>query len=160
MDFRIADTFTDSMAKLNGDVRSATENTLLALIDYLPGEAAEARLGRKTRLPEAKRQVLWPIFEEVRANLAARNLITESAMFARLADEFANGRSAPFDFAVVDEAQDVGAPQMCFLAALGVDIRGRSRTLRVNYRTSHQIRMQADRLLGPAVTDVDGISED
>lgn len=40
--------------------------------------------------------------------------------------------------------------------ALGVDIRGRSRTLRVNYRTSHQIRMQADRLLGPEVSDVDG----
>ncbi len=44
--------------------------------------------------------------------------------------------------------------------ALGVDIRGRSRTLRVNYRTSHQSRTQADRLLGPVVTDVDGNSED
>jgi superfamily I DNA/RNA helicase len=32
--------------------------------------------------------------------------------------------------------------------------------LRVNYRTSHQIRMQADRLLGPAVADVDGNSDD
>jgi superfamily I DNA/RNA helicase len=32
--------------------------------------------------------------------------------------------------------------------------------LRVNYRTSHQIRAQADRLLGPAVTDVDGNNED
>jgi superfamily I DNA/RNA helicase len=41
-----------------------------------------------------------------------------------------------------------------------VDIRGRSRTLRVNYRTSHQIRTQADRLLGPVVTDVDGNGED
>jgi superfamily I DNA/RNA helicase len=37
-----------------------------------------------------------------------------------------------------------------------VDIRGRSRTLRVNYRTSHQIRMAADRLLGPEVADIDG----
>jgi superfamily I DNA/RNA helicase len=44
--------------------------------------------------------------------------------------------------------------------SLGVDIRGRSRTLRVNYRTSHQIRTQADRLLGPVVADVDGNSED
>jgi superfamily I DNA/RNA helicase len=44
--------------------------------------------------------------------------------------------------------------------ALGVDIRGRSRSLRVNYRTSHQIRTQADRLLGPIVTDVDGNSDD
>jgi superfamily I DNA/RNA helicase len=43
---------------------------------------------------------------------------------------------------------------------LGVDIRGRSRTLRVNYRTSHQIRAQADRLLGTVMTDVDGNSED
>ncbi len=44
--------------------------------------------------------------------------------------------------------------------ALGVDIRGRARTLHVNYRTSHQIRMQADRLLGPEVSDVDGNTED
>lgn len=40
--------------------------------------------------------------------------------------------------------------------SLGVDIVGRSRTLRVNYRTSHQIREHADRLLGPEITDVDG----
>jgi len=44
--------------------------------------------------------------------------------------------------------------------SLGVDVRGRSRTLRVNYRTSHQIRSQADRLLGPTVADVDGNAED
>lgn len=43
--------------------------------------------------------------------------------------------------------------------ALGVDIRGRSRTLRINYRTTHQIRTQADRLLGPEISDVDGITE-
>jgi len=46
------------------------------------------------------------------------------------------------------------------MAALGVDIRGRARTLHVNYRTSHQIRMQADRLLAPEVSDVDGNTED
>lgn len=44
--------------------------------------------------------------------------------------------------------------------ALGIDIRGRSRTLRINYRTSHQIRRQADRLLGPELSDVDGNTED
>lgn len=32
--------------------------------------------------------------------------------------------------------------------------------LRINYRSSHQIRQQADRLLGPKITDVDGIRED
>ena len=44
--------------------------------------------------------------------------------------------------------------------SLGVDVRGRSRTLRVNYRTSHQIRLHADRLLGPEIIDVDGNRED
>jgi len=38
-------------------------------------------------------------------------------------------------------------------------VRGRSRLLHVNYRTSHQIRMQADRLLGPEVTDADGVTD-
>jgi superfamily I DNA/RNA helicase len=147
-----------------------------------------ARLGRKTRLPEAQRRVLWSIFEKVRSVLSGRDFVTEATMFARLADHFAAGKKAPFEFAVVDEAQDLTVSQLKFLAAigaerpdalffagdlgqrifqqpfswksLGVDIRGRSRTLRVNYRTSHQIRMQADRLLGPTVTDVDGNRED
>ena len=40
--------------------------------------------------------------------------------------------------------------------SLGVDIRGRSHTMKVNYRTSHQIRKQADLLLDPDLSDVDG----
>ena len=80
-----------------------------------------------------------------------------------------------YDFAIVDEAQDLSVPQLRFLAALtagkpdglflagdigqrifqhpfswkdlGLDVRGRSHTLRVNYRTSHAIRKQADKLL-------------
>ncbi len=147
-----------------------------------------ARLGRKTRLPEAQRAVLWSIFERVRAELQAHKLITEATMFTSLAGALAKAKNAPFDFAVVDEAQDLSVAHLRFLAALGgsrpnalffagdlgqrifqqpfswkslgVDIRGRSRTLRVNYRTSHQIRTQADRLLGPVVTDVDGNTED
>jgi superfamily I DNA/RNA helicase len=145
------------------------------------------RLGRRTRLPEARRAVLWGIFEHVRAGLKTRGLTTESAVFQALADAPA-GRQPAFDAAVVDEAQDVSIAQLRFLAALGgsrpnalffsgdlgqrifqqpfswkalgVDVRGRSKTLRVNYRTSHQIREQADRLLGPEITDVDGNRED
>ncbi|MDI1350851.1 UvrD-helicase domain-containing protein [Aquabacterium sp.] len=44
--------------------------------------------------------------------------------------------------------------------SLGVDVRVRSRTLHINYRTSHQIRAQADKLLGPVISDVDGNQED
>ena len=45
-------------------------------------------------------------------------------------------------------------------ATLGVNVRGRSQTLKVNYRTSHQIRQAADRLLPKVVRDVDGLEEE
>ena len=142
------------------------------------------RLGRKTRLPESQRNILWEIFCKVRKRMAADGLITKSEMFTTLAEHLNQGTKAPFDFSVVDEAQDIAVAQLRFLASLGVnrpdslffagdlgqrifqqpyswkslgvDIRGRSYTLRVNYRTSHQIRVQADKLLDPEVSDVDG----
>lgn len=146
------------------------------------------RLGHKTRLPEAQRAILWSIFDAVRGELSSRGLMTRAGMFSRLAEGLASRKHPPFEFAVIDEAQDIGVTQLRFLAALGaerpnslffagdlgqrifqqpfswkalgVDIRGRSRTLHINYRTSHQIRMQADRLLGPEVADVDGNIEE
>ncbi len=147
-----------------------------------------ARLGRKTRLPEVQRAVLWSIFERVRGGLKERKLTTPAGLCTALTTALANAKHPPFDFAVVDEAQDISVSGLRFLAAigggrpnalffagdlgqrifqqpfswksLGVDIRGRSRTLRINYRTSHQIRQQADRLLGPETADVDGNTED
>ncbi len=147
-----------------------------------------ARLGRKTRLPEKQRRALWSVFERVRASLKERQLVTSAELYSRLAARFARGEKPPYDFVVVDEAQDVSVAQLRFVASLGsgrpdalffagdlgqrifqvpfswrslgVDVRGRSATLRINYRTSHQIRAQADRLLGKQITDVDGNTED
>jgi hypothetical protein len=78
-----------------------------------------ARLGRKTRLPENQRAVLWSVFERVRSGLESRGLITYSTMFSRLATKLAASESMPFDFAVIDEAQDISVAQLRFLAALG-----------------------------------------
>lgn len=39
-------------------------------------------------------------------------------------------------------------------------MQGRSFTLRINYRTSHQIRIAADRLLPKSIRDVDGLEDD
>lgn len=142
------------------------------------------RLGRKTRLPEAQRALYWQVFAKVKAQLKQAGKITAAEMFAKLAETMPNRKHPIFDYIVVDEAQDIGVQQLRFLAAiagnranalffagdlgqrifqtpfswksLGVDVRGRSRTLNINYRTSHQIRLQADRLLGPEVSDVDG----
>lgn len=145
------------------------------------------RLGRKTRLAEGQRAALWKVFEQVRAALADQGLITLAGAFGRLATVLSTLSHPPYDFAVIDEAQDIGVAELRFLAALGarrpdtlffagdlgqrifqqpfswrslgVDIRGRSTTLRINYRTSHQIRSYADRLLGTELSDVDGVTE-
>lgn len=127
-----------------------------------------ARLGRKTRLPEAQRLVLWSIYERVRAGLKTQSLTTQAGLFTALARALAAGKDAPFDFAVVDEAQDLGVAHLRFPAALGagradalffagdlgqrifqqpfswkslgVDMRGRSRTLRIRNRAPPAVR--------------------
>jgi mRNA-degrading endonuclease RelE of RelBE toxin-antitoxin system len=145
------------------------------------------RLGRKTRLSEPQRRKLWTIFERVQAALRDKHLVTRPELFQRLSEVLTGSGRPPYDAVVVDEAQDVSITQLRFLAAiaggrpnalffagdlgqrifqqpfswkaLGVNVRGRSSTLKVNYRTSHQIRSVADRLLDREIADVDGIAE-
>ena len=146
------------------------------------------RLGRKTRLGGKQREALWSIFDRVNQELKQRNLLTWARIFRRVEEALVESGEFPFDYAVVDEAQDLGIAELHFLAslgkqhpdslfftgdqgqrifqqpfswkALGVDIRGRSRTLNINYRTSHQIREKADRLLPLSLSDVDGNVEE
>lgn len=144
-----------------------------------------ARLGRKTRIGGKQREALWALFEEVRRQIEARKMVTWAEIFWRITQS--SSFKSPYDFAVVDEAQDLSVPEARFLAklgegrgnalffagdlgqrifqqpfswkSLGLDVRGRSCSLRINYRTSRQIREQADRLLPRSVADVDGITE-
>ncbi len=146
------------------------------------------RLGRRKRLSEGQRKELWQIFSRINKELSERGLVTWNTIYGKLAGMVKEKGVRPFDFAVVDEAQDISVSQLMFLSTLGasrkdslffagdigqrifqqpfswktlgVDIRGRSHILRINYRTSHQIRIYADRLLPPEVSDVDGNRED
>ncbi|MEB3360553.1 MAG: 3'-5' exonuclease [Synechococcaceae cyanobacterium] len=146
------------------------------------------RLGRKSRLNEAKRRLLWQGFEAVLQELEHSGQITPHQLFHRTADQLQRSGIRPYQHIVVDECQDISAAQLRLLASLagtgsdalffagdlgqrifqqpfswtqvGVDLRGRSRTLRINYRTSHQIRSQADQLLDPESRDVDGNVQD
>lgn len=146
------------------------------------------RLGRKTRLSKEQREVAWKIFSSLRQEMEKKAVVTRSDILAVIAQRVSGGDlDFGFDNVVVDEAQDISVPELSFVAAcagsnedglffsgdlgqrifqtpfswksLGVDIRGRSHTLRINYRTSQQIRTAADRLLPPAISDVDGNSE-
>jgi mRNA-degrading endonuclease RelE of RelBE toxin-antitoxin system len=138
------------------------------------------RLGRKTRLPEQQRQTLWSIFDRVRSGLKTQGLMTYAELLGCVASEVASRQHPPFDFAVIDEAQDVSIAQLRFLAALGagrpnslffagdlgqrifgqpfswkalgVDVRGRSRTL--HYQLSN---LAPDQSAGRPLTGPGGL---
>jgi len=154
-----------------------------------PDDYAEVpRMGRKNRLGAKQREGLWLVFDATRSSLAERRLMTPAGIFAAVTEAYARRADKPFTHIVVDEAQDLGVAELRFLATisptkpnalffagdlgqrifqqpfswsgLGIDIRGRSATLKVNYRTSHQIRRAADGLLPKKLRDVDGLEDD
>jgi len=157
-------------------------------IDGLEAYARVPRLGRKNRLGNRQREKLWPVFERAREILASQHRYTPATVFGEVAAYYKDRPNKPFTHIIVDEAQDLGVPELKMIAAmapndsealffagdlgqrifqepfswlgLGIDVRGRSHTLKVNYRTSHQIRQSADKLLPTVVRDVDGIEED
>jgi hypothetical protein len=146
------------------------------------------RMGRKSRLGPNQRARLWPVFQAVRDALVAERYTTWANVFTELADALAQRSSKPFDHIVIDEAQDLAPAELRFFAALapvkadglflsgdvgqrifqhpfswaslGVDVRGRSNTLKVCYRTSQQIRRAADKLLPTILRDTDGLEDE
>ncbi|MDB0018202.1 AAA family ATPase [Planktomarina temperata] len=141
------------------------------------------RLGRKVRMIASRRDTLWEVFSSVRVALTHRKLTTE----AQLAHDLRQSGEFPYTHVVIDEAQDISVPELMLLGAAvgslpnglffagdigqrifrapfpwlaaGVDVRGRSRSLKVNYRTSHQIRVQSDKLLPETLIEADGEAE-
>ncbi len=146
------------------------------------------RMGRKSRLGPNQRERLWSVFAAVREALAAERFTTWADVFIGLAEALVRRPSKPFDHVVIDEAQDLAPAELRFFAALapaqpdglflsgdigqrifqhpyswaslGVDVRGRSHTLKVCYRTSQQIRCAADRLLPTVLRDADGTEDE
>jgi superfamily I DNA/RNA helicase len=146
------------------------------------------RMGRKSRLGPNQRARLWPVFAAVQEALAKERYTTWANVFTDLAKALDGRPSKPFDHVIIDEAQDLAPSELRFFAALapagpnglflagdigqrifqhpyswmslGVDVRGRSHTLKVCYRTSQQIRRAADRLLPTVLRDSDGLDDE
>ncbi len=145
------------------------------------------RIGRRSRISSGQRERAWPVFARCRELLTRQGLHTWPEICREVTAYFATQEHKPFTHIIVDEVQDLGVPELRLFTAmkadnpdalffsgdigqrifqrpfswkaLGVDIRGRSHTLKVNYRTSHQIRRAADRLLPDVIRDVDGNEE-
>lgn len=136
------------------------------------------RVGRGVILSRAKRDAVWPVFEEYRGQLASRKLKEVDDAYREIAEMIAIEQGSQLGYAaiVIDETQDFGPQALKLLRAMiahgpndlffvgdghqriysrnraamsrcGIDIRGRSRKLYLNYRTTDEIRRQAVALL-------------
>lgn len=144
-----------------------------------------SRIGRGVALSRKQRAAIWPVFEELRFQLHQGGLITEIEAGFLACDLLNEGKVVrPYRCAIVDETQDFGIESLRLIRALvaeqpddlmvvgddhqriydrrsplgksGIDIRGRGRKLKLNYRTTEQIRRFATALLeGQPVDDLD-----
>lgn len=145
-----------------------------------------SRIGRGGQLGRAQRKAIWPVFAEYRAQLHSANLREPEEAFrdaCMLLNEYRT--ELGIRSMIIDEAQDISAaafmlireavpPDMndlfivgdahqriyrhkVALGRVGIDVRGRGRRLRVNYRTTDEIRRWAcAQLEGCQVDDLDG----
>jgi superfamily I DNA/RNA helicase len=150
-----------------------------------------SRLGRGTPLSRAARLKVWRVFEEYRAQLAERGLKEVDDAYRDTASILDAGQAAlNIRAVIVDEAQDMSeqafrllrrlteeTPDDLFLVGdahqriygrarvvlsrCGIRVVGRSRKLRLNYRTTEETRGWAARLLhGRPIDDLDGGEDD
>jgi len=145
-----------------------------------------ARLGRGTRLSRDTKKRIWPVFQEYRAQMNEQGK-KEYIDLIRDARSLLETRkiSLPYRSVVIDEAQDMSAEAFRLLRAIvpagdndiflvgdahqriyhhrvtlgqcGINIKGRGKKLRVNYRTTEETRRFAVALLeGRDIDDLDG----
>ena len=145
-----------------------------------------SRIGRGTRLSRELKKKIWPGFQEYRAQLNEQGK-KEFIDLLRDARGLILTRKLklPYRSVIVDEAQDMSAEAFRLMRAIvpegsndlfivgdahqriyrnrttlgqcGIDIRGRGRKLKINYRTTDEIRRFAVQLLeGREIDDLDG----
>ena len=146
------------------------------------------RTGRGRGLAVKERKILWRVFGGVLEDLGSKNQYDFPGLCVRATELLSEGEvSSPYDAVIVDEVQDLKPPELRFLkalceenpgnlmvcgdagqriypggfslSALGIEVRGRSTILRINYRTTEQIRRVADQMLSGDCDDLDGGSE-
>lgn len=146
------------------------------------------RAARHRKLSPLERKLLWKVFGGAIAELEERKTLDVVGLALRAESLLARGKVAsPYDAVIVDEVQDLTPAELLFiralcaahpgnlmlcgdagqrvlsggfsLGALGIDVRGRSSVLKINYRTTEQIRRVADQLLAPVTDDMDGGEE-
>jgi superfamily I DNA/RNA helicase/mRNA-degrading endonuclease RelE of RelBE toxin-antitoxin system len=157
------------------------EQDITTLKDYVKAK----RTGRGTRLNRKERMLIWPVFEEYQLQLSHMNLREMNDATKDCLETLKHKSIKPlYESIIVDEGQDMGTHAYCLLRAIvaeqkndifivgdghqriyrnkvvlgrcGISIVGRSRKLRINYRTTEETRKMAVSVLhGINVDDLD-----
>jgi Superfamily I DNA and RNA helicases len=155
-------------------------NDVRSLDEYL----AAPRRGRGRGLSRRQKEEIWPILEKFAADLRRDGMWTFLTVADEAARLVAARPTPPFQHVVVDEIQDLHPAQWRLLRAavpvgpddlfltgdphqriygnhvslrrVGIDVRGRSAQLRINYRTTAEILHWSMQILGDAaIADLD-----
>jgi len=162
--------------------RVVQEQDVLTRDDYLTAR----RTGRGTRLARRQRAEIWKVFERYRELLQQQGKLEWGDVVREVRLYIEKQKiDAGYSAVLSDEVQDFSAGDLKLLRALapqgpnslfvvgdghqriyghpirlsscGIDIRGRARRLKLNYRTTEEIRNQAVALMeGCEVDDLDG----
>lgn len=148
-----------------------------------------SRKGRGQALGVKDRKLVWQVFEQVYQRLGQNHKCDWSALCQRARELVASGKvRSRYNSVIVDEVQDLRPQEIRFLASLArderdnimlvgdggqriygskltlksldVDVRGRSFVLKINYRTTEQIKAFAESLLDNHRDDLDEGRED
>jgi len=160
-------------------------NNILDCDTYL----RQSRVGRSKAINRKQRMEVWALKEEYEKLKKEHNVIDRLELFNRLANYMNERDIHPFTNVIVDEFQDFSNPELRLIRALaakgqndlfvvgdpfqriyrgrrlnfssaGIDIRGRSRRLKVNYRTTEEIKKVAVSVIkGINFDDMDGGEE-
>jgi len=147
------------------------------------------RIGRKGQLPRTSREPVWQVMERFQSNCDTAGRMTYPMMVAKAASYLQEKQMpSPYRAVVVDESQDMTAADWRLIRCLapsgsndlflvgdahqriygrpvvlsrcGILVSGRSKRLRINYRTTEEIRRWACGLLdGMSFDDLDGQAE-
>ena len=144
-----------------------------------------SRTGRGIALTRPQRAAIWDVFDDIRSEMQHKGWRTYQDAAYDVCDLLdAGGATLPDRHVVVDETQDMGAEMLTLIRRLvpegqndlflvgdghqriyrrravmsrcGIKIVGRARKLKINYRTTEQIRQFATSVLeGLAIDDLD-----
>lgn len=150
----------------------------------------QSRAGRTTPVSRKQRAEIWSLVEQYIAQKKEAKLYDRNEVFNLVANYLNDNNIRPFRNVIADEIQDFSNPELRFLRALveegpndlflvgdpyqriynnrkiafsqvGINVRGkRSKRLRVNYRTTEEIKRAAVNIVnGCSFDDFDGAQE-